>query len=262
MLKHFIHTKYIIWLLVIPFILTISCENESRTSDGSVIISVEEADTLEELEKSNFVPPPLNKTRIEIEEAKKHRELTAAEYRLLGIYYKLSANNREKVIENYEKALELDPQHLETYNELGLNYWERNLNGDKSKSIDYFNKGVDLCRENPNKYNCAGILQNLATKYFIYDKGSKESNMQTVINLCKEGLTYPDEKEFDLHNRFQLLLGNAYRALGGEENYQKSRDAYNEVLKHEDSPWIYDAKDGLNSITWDSIKDRSGNNTR
>lgn len=74
-----------------------------------------------------------------IEEAKKHFDEGVRVYK---------TGDNDKEIEDYNKAIELDLNFVETYNNLGVTYAEK---GDYKEAFENFRKYVEFANKNLNK---------------------------------------------------------------------------------------------------------------
>lgn len=67
----------------------------------------------------------------------------------------LNYSNQKKAIEYLNKAIKLQPDYADAYNERGIAFTQL---GQKPKAIEDFNKAISLKPENANFYNNRGIV--------------------------------------------------------------------------------------------------------
>lgn len=255
-------STFIIFLVPLLSIVYFSISSGSNINN---LVTVENG-TREDLNKYR-IPSELSDDKViqKLEGEKKAGTLNAMGFNLLGHIYEVK-NRYAEAIENYKQAIEIDPQYIEVYNSLGLVYEYSNLTNKERLSVATLEKGLELCKKNPGKFDCTVLIQNLASDYLVYKIYSDtQKNMLNVIKYSEEGLRIVDkEKNIQYYTRFYYLLGEAYSNLSGKENLIKAVNAYKEVIKYKSSPWYEKANNNLFFVEQelrlkDKRKDKQGN---
>ncbi len=126
-------------------------------------------------------------------------------YNLMGVIY-LNLKDWKKAEESLSRALKIDPNFSEAYNNLGLLFL---LQGKYQTAISYFEKAI----ANPLYTNAHSAKTNMAQAYYLL--GDKEKALEILIGLLREKSDYPDAL---------LKLGEIYlneRDLNSAEFYFK-----------------------------------------
>ncbi len=234
------------FIMFLILLLVAACFSISSGSDTNKLVTVENGKR-DDLKKYR-IPSDLSGDEVieKLEGEKKAGTLNAMGLNLLGHLYEAKDRYAE-AIENYKKAIEMDPEYIEVYNSLGLAYDYANITNKEKLSVETLEKGLEVCKKNPGKFDCIVLIQNLASNYLVYKIYSDtQKNMLQVIKYSEEGLRIVDkEKNLQDYTRFYYLLGEAYSKLSGKENLIKAVNAYNEVMKYKSSPWYESANNSL-----------------
>jgi tetratricopeptide (TPR) repeat protein len=120
----------------------------------------------------------------------------------------LQSNNLHAAIDAYDKAIELNPQFVEAYNNRGVAYGKL---GSHQQAFDDFNKAIEL-----NPINSMGYF-NRGTAY------GELGNPQQAINDFN--------KAIELNPRFVEAYNNRGAAYGKLGNYQQAITDHNKALE-------------------------------
>ncbi len=163
-------------------------------------------------------------------------------YNLLGITYSKN-DNHKKAAENFLKVVELRPDNIGDYNNLGTEYMGLD---DGTNAIKYLNKGLELCQRKPKEYNCTDIIQNIAATYYATKVNVKKADdLQLVISYSEKGLqSVTPTSDLVSYSRFKFLIAEAHNTIGNSDNIEeleKAMQYYKEVMKYKGSPWYEDS---------------------
>jgi len=122
-------------------------------------------------------------------------------------YYK--RGDYDRAIEDYSKAIELDPKYAAAYNARGLAYVNK---GDYDRAIEDYNKAVELEPKYANAYYNRG--------WAYYNKG----NYYRAIADYTKAIELDSKYANAYYNR-----GLAYRALGKESKAQRNFEMYKKL---------------------------------
>lgn len=219
------------------FLSLIACK-EQMTSTAHVS-KVSETDKNNDLLKYHIKPNTTDDEIIKKMEAAKLVDVKNPEvYSLLGITYSRK-NNYKKAVENYLKVVDLRPDNIGDYNNIGTTYMELN---DGPNAIKYLNKGLDLCYSKPQDYNCVDLIQNIASTYYACKVNAKKlDDRAMVVKYAEEGLKKVSPSSDPLlYTRFIFLMGEVHNNIDNSDNIQELQKAlqyYKEVMKYKESPW-------------------------
>jgi len=219
------------------FLSLIACK-EQMTSAARVS-NVSETDKNKDLRKYHIKPNTTDDEIIKKMEAAKLVDVENPEvYNLLGITYS-NKNNYNKALENYLKVVQLRPDNIGDYNNVGTTYMGLD---DGRNAIKYLNKGLDLCNSKPQDYNCIDLIQNIASTYYACKVNAKKSDDRAmVIKYAEEGLKKVSPSSDPLlYTRFIFLIGEVHNNIDNSDNIQELEKAlryYKEVMKFKESPW-------------------------
>ncbi len=126
----------------------------------------------------------------------------------IEFYRGTQEKNPEKAIKHYNKAIGLNPQLAEAYNNRGVAY---DALKQHQKAINDYDKAIDLNPQSAEAYNNRGAAY------------SDLKQHQKAINDCDKAIDLNPQDADAYNNR-----GNAYRALG---EYPEAINDYNETIK-------------------------------
>lgn len=194
----------------------------------------------------------LDKRVEEIQSKKPENELTAWDYLSKG-NRAYDENEYDKAIEYYNKAIELDPDFADAYNNRGIAYRRK---GECAKAIEDYNKAIEL---DPD-YSEAYYNRGRAYRYLKeYDKAIEDYSKAIELNpedaeaYNSRGVAYADLKEYgkaieDFSKAIELNpedaeaynnRGYAYLHL---KEYGKSKTDIEKALELDpDGGYIYDS---------------------
>lgn len=133
---------------------------------------------------ARFIERDLEKYRSILQEMAEKYPREKSVHISLGNYYK-SRGRGDKAIEEYNKVLELDPNHGNAFNMMAYTYLRmRNY----EKAIEYFKKYVSVSPGDANPYDSLGEA------YFI------KGDLEKAIDSYKEALTIKPDFQLSLHN--------------------------------------------------------------
>jgi serine/threonine protein kinase/Tfp pilus assembly protein PilF len=148
----------------------------------------------------------------DVEKYRRIRQYMAEKYpREKEIFYILGTNywrrgDNDKAIKEYNKVLELDPNHGLTHNQLGYIYIDR---GDYSKAVEHFKKYVSINPGEPNP------LDSLADVYFRMGK------LDEAISKYKDAIVFRSD-----YSSANFGLGYIYAM---KEEYAESEKWFNNL---------------------------------
>lgn len=159
-------------------------------------------------------------------------------YNLLATTYS-KHDNHKKAAENFLKVVELRPDNIGDYNNLGTAYMGLD---DGPSAIKYLSKGLELCQRKPKEYNCSDIIQNIASTYYAHKvNANKADDIKLLISYSEKGLAnVSPASDLVLYTRFKFLIAEAHNNIDNFENInelEKAMQYYQEVMKYKDSPW-------------------------
>ncbi len=170
--------------------------------------------TVTEAQNLNFAIPVNDVLAVYKQDGIKQNEIDAAVYFFKAVS-ELEKQNYDAAIDNYKKAVSINPKLAEAYYNLGIAYGEK---GDTETAIIYYKKAIAI---NPND---AEAYNNLGNAY--REKGDTE----TEIIYYKKAIAINPE-----HAKAYYNLGNAYGEKGDTETaivyYKKAIDINPEYAK-------------------------------
>jgi len=130
-------------------------------------------------------------------------------------------------IDNYKKAIEIEPNNSELHNSLGMALYAA---GQLGNAFGEYKKAVELDKDNASAYSNLG-------EYYFYEKQDFQSAKDAynkAITLYSEDISSSSYTERDLEAK-RLELALCHFGLGSiynyEENASKALNEFNEVLK-------------------------------
>ncbi len=110
-----------------------------------------------------------------------------------GVVYR-NKGDKDRAIQDYDKAIELNPQHAEVFYNRGVTYSDK---GDKDRAIQDYDKAIELNPQHAEAFNNRGVAYS--------DKGDKDRAIQDYAKAIE--LNPQNAKAFN-------NCGNAYRGKG------------------------------------------------
>jgi tetratricopeptide (TPR) repeat protein len=169
----------------------------------------------------------------------------------LGLYYQERGRHRE-AIEEFEKAILIDPMYVKAFNGMGASY---DMLGDYSKAIYYYKRALTIEPDLDYVLNNLGysyILQNNPDEAITALKKAIELNGQESRYRNNLALAYSMKGQFDHamnelrlsgdETEAQLKIANLYYRQGV---YEEAKKHYEEALTLE--PSSTDAKKGIDA---------------
>lgn len=152
----------------------------------------------------------------------------------LGWYYQSRVRDREKAIEEYNKVLELDPNHESALNQIGYTYWGMS---NYDKAVEYFKKAASVNPESPNP------LDSLADIYFSMGR------LDEALAKLKEALKIKPDFLYSSHN-----IPYIYALKGDYPEAIKWVDRYTDISPSSMTKWQGHVWKGFYNFWLDSFE--------
>lgn len=149
-----------------------------------------------DVDDSEKVPAIEEKPTVTVSTKEYLPENEVVSYFDLGVYYQKQGNTR-KAIEEYERVLQLDPDHAETHNNLGVIYKERN---ELDKAMEHYQRVVSLNPGMDEAHNNLGVMH-----YLRGEQGEAVAEYRKALELNPDNLIS------------QINLSLVFKAQGQEQ---------------------------------------------